>query len=90
MRLSGTAHAKQVHPEDNQPAPTVNFDVRLNQKMSAPLRSGARRARCKTTSATTSARAAKDSSSLVRPHNKAAPALNFEIRLNQKDGYRTG
>ncbi|MBA2304129.1 MAG: hypothetical protein H0W08_16050 [Acidobacteria bacterium] len=34
VRLSGTAHADQVHPEDNQPAPAVNFDPRMNLKNS--------------------------------------------------------
>ncbi|HXI14616.1 MAG TPA: hypothetical protein VNM92_18515 [Thermoanaerobaculia bacterium] len=32
VRPSGTQHSDQVHPEDNQPAPVVNFDARLNQK----------------------------------------------------------
>lgn len=32
VRASGNTHADQVHPEDNQPAPVVNFDARLNEK----------------------------------------------------------
>lgn len=32
VQASGTKHADQVNPEDNQPAPIVNFDVRLNEK----------------------------------------------------------
>ncbi|MGH9456094.1 MAG: hypothetical protein ACRD2J_00445 [Thermoanaerobaculia bacterium] len=32
VRASGTAHAGRAHPEDNQPAPIVNFDVDLNEK----------------------------------------------------------
>lgn len=34
VRLSGNTHADHVHPEDNQPAPIVNFDPHLNQKNS--------------------------------------------------------
>lgn len=41
VRLSGSKHADEVHPEDNQPAPIINFDVRLNLKTSARGRSGA-------------------------------------------------
>ena len=41
FRLSGEKHADAVHPEDNVPAPVVNFDPRLNQKTSARPRSGA-------------------------------------------------
>lgn len=41
VRLSGTSNVKHVDPADNAPAPVVNFDVRLNRKMSASLRSGA-------------------------------------------------
>ena len=41
FRLSGEKHADAVHPDDNQPAPIVNFDPRLNQKTSARPRSGA-------------------------------------------------
>lgn len=40
VRLSGTSDAEHVHPDDNQPAPIVNFDPRLNQKQSARPRSG--------------------------------------------------
>lgn len=38
VRLSGNAHNDQVHPDDNQPAPVVNFDARLNQKSSVKFR----------------------------------------------------
>jgi hypothetical protein len=41
VRLAGTTHTDQVHPDDNEPAPIVNFDPRLNQKTSAEPRSGA-------------------------------------------------
>jgi len=34
VRLSGDVHTGQVHPEDNQPAPVVNFDPRMNKKNS--------------------------------------------------------
>jgi hypothetical protein len=38
---SGLNYEDRVHPDDNVPAPTVNFDARLNQKTSARPRSGA-------------------------------------------------
>ncbi|HXH06539.1 MAG TPA: hypothetical protein VNI83_08105 [Vicinamibacterales bacterium] len=40
VRPSGTAYPNEVHPADNQPAPVVNFDIRLNQKSSARRRDG--------------------------------------------------
>ncbi|MBA2304130.1 MAG: hypothetical protein H0W08_16055 [Acidobacteria bacterium] len=40
VRLAGTTHQDKVHQEDNQPAPIVNFDPRLNQKSSAQSRQG--------------------------------------------------
>lgn len=41
VRLSSGEHTEAVHPDDNVPAPVVNFDPRLNQKTSARRRSGA-------------------------------------------------
>lgn len=38
VRPAGSTHHDQVHPDDNQPAPIVNFDHRLNQKTSARAR----------------------------------------------------
>jgi hypothetical protein len=32
VRASGATHSDQVHPEDNQPAPVINFDAGLNAK----------------------------------------------------------
>lgn len=40
VRLSGVNHPSQVHPSDNEPAPIINFDPRLNQKTSAQGRPG--------------------------------------------------
>ncbi|HXG59189.1 MAG TPA: hypothetical protein VNL91_09220 [Thermoanaerobaculia bacterium] len=40
VRLSGTKHPDHVHPEDNEAAPVINFDPRLQEKRSAPSRSG--------------------------------------------------
>ena len=42
VRLSGVNHTKEVHPDDNEPAPVINFDPRLNQKTSVQLRPGSR------------------------------------------------
>ncbi|HXI14617.1 MAG TPA: hypothetical protein VNM92_18520 [Thermoanaerobaculia bacterium] len=40
VQLSGDLHPDQVHPDDNKPAPLINFDSRLNQKSSAQSRAG--------------------------------------------------
>jgi hypothetical protein len=40
VRLSGTKSTDQVDPEDNQPAPIVNFDLHLNRKTSYQFRPG--------------------------------------------------
>lgn len=40
VRLTGTKGTDHVEREDNEPAPVVNFDPRLNQKKSARPRNG--------------------------------------------------
>jgi hypothetical protein len=40
VQMSGTSNATNVDPDDNQPAPILNFDPLLNEKQSAAPRSG--------------------------------------------------
>jgi hypothetical protein len=43
VRLSGSTHTDAVHPDDNVPAPIVNFDPHMNQKTSAVTKTGTSR-----------------------------------------------